>query len=205
MRDKQLKKRSTEYFDKVAKDREIIPEPELCYPYVLELLEGFGQAELLDVGCGTGKMIQSILEKYPDKFHLHGVDLSQNSLKLAEENSRGRAVLLVGDSESLPYPEGQMDIVLCMHSFHHYPHPEKALSEIRRVLKKNGHLIFVENEYSWYRRNRLNLSFVIRRHPTGDVRMYSRKQLVKKLERSGFRVEDAKHIADHSQLLFCVK
>ena len=44
----------------------------------------------------------------------------------------------VGDSENIPYPDAEFDVVMCSASFHHYPNPTEALREFRRVLKPNG-------------------------------------------------------------------
>jgi len=50
----------------------------------------------------------------------------------------------VGDVETLPYENDTFDIITCSHSFHHYPDQEKAVTEMHRVLKKNGQLMIVD-------------------------------------------------------------
>lgn len=202
-RDELIKQNSEKYFDSVAKTNEEIPEPVLCYGYVLERLREEQGRNLLDIGCGTGEMLSRIQKEYGDRFTLHGLDLSSESLKKAAEKCNGSFVH--GDVEHLPYEDGELDVLLCMHSFHHYPHPDQALREMWRVLKDDGRLILVENHYSTYRRLRLNLSFFIRRYPQGDIRMYSWKQLRTKVEKAGFKLDDQQLIADHSQLLDCRK
>jgi ubiquinone/menaquinone biosynthesis C-methylase UbiE len=49
-------------------------------------------------------------------------------IRVAEKKLAGRADLKIGDAEELPRPASSFDVVLCLDSFHHYPHPQKALS-----------------------------------------------------------------------------
>jgi len=47
--------------------------------------------------------------------------------------------LLLSDVESLPFPDQAFDIVSCRFAFHHFPNPEKALREMKRVCRgKHG-------------------------------------------------------------------
>jgi SAM-dependent methyltransferase len=54
-------------------------------------------------------------------------------IKLAKERLATRADLRVGDSEALPWEDDRFDYVVCVDSFHHYPNPERALTEMHRV------------------------------------------------------------------------
>ena len=49
-----------------------------------------------------------------------------------------------GDSERLPFAEGSFDFVTCANSFHHYPHQDRAVAEMHRVLKPGGRLMIVD-------------------------------------------------------------
>ena len=48
------------------------------------------------------------------------------------------------DSERLPFAWGTFDVVACANSFHHYPHQDRAVDEMRRVLKPGGRLLLVD-------------------------------------------------------------
>jgi ubiquinone/menaquinone biosynthesis C-methylase UbiE len=43
----------------------------------------------------------------------------------------------------LPFESGSFDAVVNLISFHHYPHPEQALAEFRRVLRPGGRLVLI--------------------------------------------------------------
>ncbi len=202
-RNERLKEKTSLYFDEVAERREEIEEPIRCHEAILAELDGQPGGRLLDVGCGTGQMLARIRDVFPGIFSLYGLDISRKSLVHAKSLLGGDAALAEGDAEALPYEEGRFEAVLCMHSFHHYPHPVSALREMRRVLAPGGTLYLVENEYTPAKRIFLNITLFIRRHPNGDIRMLSGKELRNMAEKAGFEILSQNHIADHSQLLIC--
>ena len=57
---------------------------------------------------------------------------------------RDRAMPVQGDSERLPFPDGALDVVTCANSFHHYPHQDRAVAEMYRVLKPGGRLFLLD-------------------------------------------------------------
>ena len=197
----QRKSRSAEYFDRIASSGEVIPEPALCYGPVLERLSDFSGEPLADVGCGTGEMLYRIREKWGVQAKLWGVDLSEESLKAAQEKCGGSVRFLQGDAEALPLESDSFGLLLCMHSFHHYPRPLKALREMLRVLHPGGRLFLVENDYPFLRRYRMNARFLLRKTPEGDLWFYSKQELTVLLRLAGFIPEKAEHIGEHSQLL----
>lgn len=81
----------------------------------------------------------------------------------------------VGDSEDLPFENCSIDIITCINSFHHYPNPEKVVSEITRVLKPNGTLILGEIWILPIFRNIINAFLPYMK--TGDYKIYSSKEI----------------------------
>lgn len=101
--------------------------------------------KILDVGCGTGEFIFG-LAKHLDGAQIHGVDLAYDMIKIAKSKSRDPRKLKfkVGDVEHLPYNDNSFNVITCSHSFHHYPDKKKAVQEMHRVLKQDGHLMIVD-------------------------------------------------------------
>ncbi len=91
---------------------------------------------LLDVGCGTGFLIDLLAKQRPARYA--GLDLSPEMIRMAESKRIKGAEFLVGSADRLPFPDGCFDIVTCSQSFHHYPYPDKAMAEALRVLKPGG-------------------------------------------------------------------
>ena len=52
-------------------------------------------------------------------------------IEMAKKNLGNSAELKVGDSEYMPWKDNFFDVIVCNASFHHYPNPEKVLSEMK--------------------------------------------------------------------------
>ena len=121
---------------------------EMCkddYPPVLEELKKYPFQELLDVGCGTGPMIELLVKEFPDRNYT-GIDLTPRMIEVAQEKKLVHTKFLVGDSENLPFAENTFDAVICTNSFHHYPNPQAFINGVARVLKKSGKLVLRDYE-----------------------------------------------------------
>ncbi len=96
--------------------------------------------KLLDVGCGGGFFLKQA-EKFTETF---GVDFSSVALNNAKKISK--AELTLCSASSLPFKNNFFDFVVCLGSLEHFIDMENALSEMKRVLKKDGKiLIYVPN------------------------------------------------------------
>lgn len=72
------------------------------YHFLLEKLASIPYNTVLDLGCGTGAVLQSVLDKDNNK-RAYGIDLSENMLQIAKEKLNNKATLILGDSEHLFY------------------------------------------------------------------------------------------------------
>ena len=140
------KQRTRDFYDKGAK----------YYDFVCRFLGRFGfrklrkrlvclaTGQVLEVGFGTGLN----LEFYPIDLQLTGVDLSVGPLAIARRRADKlhRSVnLQVMDTEALIFPDQSFDTVVSTLTICGYPNPLKALSEIRRVTKPGGKILFLEH------------------------------------------------------------
>jgi ubiquinone/menaquinone biosynthesis C-methylase UbiE len=101
---------------------------------------------LLDVGCGTGVFAARIRSVLP-RATVSGIDLVGDMLNQGAARWRAHAPHVTpvqGDSERLPFASAAFDAVTCANSFHHYPHQDRAIAEMHRVLKPGGRLILVD-------------------------------------------------------------
>lgn len=101
---------------------------------------------LLDIGCGTGVFAAKIRKELPNA-QVWGIDLVRGMLAKGAERWKAHAdgvMAIQADSERLPFGEGSFDVVTCANSFHHYPHQDRAVEEMRRVLKPGGRLMLVD-------------------------------------------------------------
>ncbi|MCS7167714.1 MAG: methyltransferase domain-containing protein [Gemmatales bacterium] len=117
---------------------------------------GPGDRKILDIGCGTGKFLVTIAERFP-ATQLVGLDLCPGMLQRASERCQpygSRICLVRGDSTYLPFQDNQFDVVTCSHSFHHYPDQQRAIAEMYRILRPNGRLLLVDGDrdgwWGWF-------------------------------------------------------
>ncbi len=101
--------------------------------------------KILDIGCGSGFLIDILQEKIHAEFS--GIDVYKNS---AKKNWRYKSCDI---TKGLPFKDEEFDLVIFGEVIEHVPNPDKVLYEIRRVLKKNGKLIVsTPNLVSWANR-----------------------------------------------------
>ena len=150
---------------------------EMCkddYPPVLDELKKYPFQDLLDVGCGTGPMIELLVKEFPDGNYT-GIDLTPRMIEVAQAKKLPHTKFLVGDSENLPFKENTFDVVICTNSFHHYPNPQAFLDGVARVLKDGGRLVlrdYTSNKFMIWLMNHIEMPLA---HlvGNGDVRIHS--------------------------------
>jgi ubiquinone/menaquinone biosynthesis C-methylase UbiE len=102
---------------------------------------------VLDVGCGTGDQVFHYMQKGATAT---GVDRNPDMIALAERNKKKRgfngAIFQVTGATELPFPDGYFDIVSISLALHEMDRDErnKTVSEMKRVVKKKGVLVFVD-------------------------------------------------------------
>ena len=158
----------------------------LCDDAVLERISALQlhAVRILDVGCGTGSLLEKIAARFPSVIP-DGLDLSPKMLDIARSKNIPGVTLTQGDSEELPYSDDIFGAVLCCSSFHHYPHPEKALSEFYRVLKPGGYVIVCDMDLPMTARIFANHILFPLQHK-GDVHVYTQREFASLLENQGF-------------------
>jgi ubiquinone/menaquinone biosynthesis C-methylase UbiE len=103
-------------------------------PPALERLAVGRGTRLLEVACGTGRAAARALSR---GAIVTGVDFSPGMLARARRRAVG-ARFLKADADSLPFPDGAFDAVLCNFGLLHFARPEAALDEMARVLVPGG-------------------------------------------------------------------
>jgi ubiquinone/menaquinone biosynthesis C-methylase UbiE len=111
----------------------------------------FKGKKLLEIGCGWGF---DLIQFAKGGAEVTGIDLSENSIKLAKkyfESRNVKAILQTGNAENLEFNDNEFDVVVSLGVLHHTPDTRVALGEVYRVLKPSGEaLIMLYNKYSWY-------------------------------------------------------
>lgn len=102
---------------------------------------------LLDVGCGTGKLLLKAAKLQP-KAHLTGVDLADGMYKPAQLQTQAEGLDITfqqADVQQLPFNDASFDRVTAMHMLYHAPNIDKAIGELSRVVKQDGLVMITAN------------------------------------------------------------
>lgn len=133
-------------YDKFAKERQDMlkkglkrPHRFIEKPMMRALLPDLAGKKVLMLGCGTGE--ESLMLRDSGATDIIGIDLSVESIRLAKE-SYPECEFMVGDMHSLPFEDDSFDFVYSSLAIHYSANPENVYSEIYRILKKDGELLF---------------------------------------------------------------
>ncbi len=110
---------------------------------VSNLCVGTEAESVLDVGCGEGFVVESILEK-KSLTRIVGIDISTEAIEVAQKMKLD-ASFLVGSAYELPFKDSEFDMVICTEVLEHLENPLVALKEVHRVSKKYA-ILSVPNE-----------------------------------------------------------
>ena len=102
----------------------------------IKLIQVKGGERVLDAGCGSGNLLKELTLQYKG-WHGFGVDTCPEMANLVLPN----CTFLVADLCSLSLPNNYFDIVFALDTLEHIRELDRALEEIKRVLKKDGILI----------------------------------------------------------------
>ena len=111
-----------------------------AYDEMYELIRPVVKAKtVLELATGTGLIAKHIANA---AAHIEATDASPEMIAEAKRDNRSAKLYFsVQDMFCLPYAEESFDVVIVSNALHIVPQPEKALAEIRRVLKDDGVLI----------------------------------------------------------------
>lgn len=100
---------------------------------------------ILDVGCGTGRLLRSAEERFPN-VALEGVDAAIEMVKHAQavNPARSRIRFQQATAEKLPFSAEQFDLVFSTMTFHHWDDQRRGIAEVARVLKPGGRWLLAD-------------------------------------------------------------
>ncbi len=108
---------------------------------VLEQQSPVQPRQLLDIGCGTGCLLAQLAERYPQTA-LTGLDLAPNMLRQAGLRLAGKADLVQGDAEQLPFQDSCFELVVSSSTFQWLEQCGPCFGEVHRVLRDGGLFCF---------------------------------------------------------------
>lgn len=103
--------------------------------------------KILEIGCGNGYTMNILQPAFPG-YTFTGLDFSEDLLQIARSRNLPGVSFEQGDVRKLDYEEGSFDVVFterCIINLLTWEEQQQGLTEIRRVLKKGGYLLFIES------------------------------------------------------------
>ena len=131
----------TDFWDRHAKIyNRFMRRDAAAYERMYELLRPVVRRKtVLELATGTGLIAKHIVNA---AAHIEATDASPEMIAEAKRDNRSAKLhFSVQDMFRLPYADKSFDVVIVSNALHIVPHPEKALTEIRRVLKDDGVLV----------------------------------------------------------------
>lgn len=100
---------------------------------------------VLDVGSGTGYLLNLLASRLPDADEFTGVDAAPSMVAAARARTFDERVRFVqGTAEQLPVDDGSYDLMVSATSFDHWTDQGAGLAECRRALAAGGHLVLAD-------------------------------------------------------------
>jgi ubiquinone/menaquinone biosynthesis methyltransferase len=112
--------------------------------HLIASLPASGRPVCVDLACGTGDLTRLLAARYPGGA-VTGLDLTPAMLDIARARSAGQPIAFVeGTMNLLPFPDASVDIVTGGYALRNAPELDRAMEEIRRVLRPGGTAAFLD-------------------------------------------------------------
>jgi len=129
---------------------------------------------LLDVGCGTGRLMADL----SDCAQCIGVDASLRAVQLAEAKN---LIASLGTATKLPFPDLTFDFVIMADVLEHIENDNLALNEVFRVLNSTGHVIITVPSHPFL--------YGTHDRALSHVRRYDKHELKRLVNEAGFEIQ----------------
>lgn len=162
-------------------------------------------AMVLDVGCGTGRLLESLLVRFPG-VHAVGLDMAHGMARNAARRLASGSALVCGDGERLPFVDKCFDLVVSTSTYQWLNPLDRAFSEARRVLRPGGRFLFALFGEATLFELKESYRRALRLHGGGEDRTHrfvSRDETLAALERAGFnggRVDSERELELHADV-----
>ncbi len=120
---------------------ELYSEPKLDFTdWALDSVSWRGDETVLDIGSGPGRYYHALQTRYPN-IRYYACDLYAGMVQTHPYKN----TLALADAQRLPYSDASFDVVMANHMLFHVPDVERALRELRRVVKPGGYVMATTN------------------------------------------------------------
>lgn len=164
-----------------------------------------GLGEIIEFGCGTGYFTKVAAEHAK---HIIATDLSDEMLEAAKIQLKDfqNVTLQKDDCEQSSFPSLRFDTVFMANILHTVENPGRALVESRRLLRDAGLLLvtsYTDYGTNLFEKMELGLRYFQKfGRPPPYYRNYSPDELVRLVEKAGFKLEEIQLMSDTAKALY---
>lgn len=141
---------------------------QLSRNFMIDLLNLKIDSRVLEISAGTGKDSELILKRLSEKGELICLDISPDMLYYAKQklnNFDNYTEAISGSACNLPFEDNSFDALYCFAGVGHFPSMQKGLSEMARVVKPGGKVVFCEKNVPQWLRNTTYGKILINNNP----------------------------------------
>ncbi len=142
----------TQYYDEWAEayDRDLVDWAYVAPDVASSMLLGQGSAmgRVLDAGCGTG-LVGQAMRRAGFAGELHGVDVSAESLRVADATSAYDRTATADLQHGLDLEDDAFDGLICVGVMTYVPDVERCWREFARVVRRGGVVVVTQREDLW--------------------------------------------------------
>jgi len=102
-------------------------------------------SRVLEVAPGPGYFAIELAKL--GRYELTGLDISHTFVQIAQKNARSSGVEIdfrQGNASQMPFADNTFDFLICRAAFKNFSEPQKAVSEMSRVLRPAGRLLLID-------------------------------------------------------------
>jgi ubiquinone/menaquinone biosynthesis C-methylase UbiE len=152
--------------------------------FVSELLSVQSGDHVLDIGCGTGKLISN-LSSQVNEGYFEGVDYSNKmvskALKKNKKNIKiGKVKIIEGNFDQMPFKNSSFNKVSSVNTLYFWPQPEFTALKISNILKPGGLLVVAFEDIKQLEQRNLNKDI---------FHLYTADEVIDLLAKSGFSTD----------------
>jgi ubiquinone/menaquinone biosynthesis C-methylase UbiE len=111
--------------------------------------------KVLEIGCGTGHWTKFLSQH---GFEVMGLDVSEKMLEIAKSKNIKNAQFQLAEAGNLPFENESIENIMTFATMGFINNKDKAIKEMHRVLKKNGHILIgaLNKDSNWFKENKEN-------------------------------------------------
>jgi len=156
------------------------------------------RAKVLDIGCGSSRIIQDLPE-------VVGLDILLPKLRfLRDRHSR----LVQGSIFALPFPDAAFDVVICSEVIEHIPDASPVFDEMTRVLCPGGTLILGTPDYGrwlWWVLEWIYGKILPGAYAHEHITHYTQASLADRLRGYGYAIQECRYVGSCEMIFRAIK